>query len=169
MWEALTPYHFHGLWSAITNTDTSSLCARWQFQTLSPHVAEFAFDKSVMSYLFWAAAFAHERTSHPVAFGRLSWWHLHSLSQANVAVWAAVSYPVSWWVNFLQVEVFWVRVLDCSLCVCELLPLGGVSLNSFHATGIGVGPQVGRILGSVIWRILWVQVIYLLLLSESSV
>lgn len=51
------------------------------------------------------------------------------------------TYPVSWWVNFLQMEVFWFSVQDWSLCACELLALGGVSLNFFHATGVGVDPK----------------------------
>lgn len=33
------------------------------------------------------------------------------------------TYPVSRWVNFLQMEVFWFRVQDWSLCACELLAL----------------------------------------------
>lgn len=47
------------------------------------------------------------------------------------------TYPVSWWVNFLQMEVFWFRVQDCSLC----------SVNCWLLVGYPWTPSMQQVLG----------------------
>lgn len=167
IWEGPVPYPFQGLWSALTNTDTCSAGCQVGFQTLSPHLAELAFENPIASSLFWAAAFAQERINHALAFGSLSWWCLHSLSQIKTCSVSCCDQPYELVVNLMQVEEFCFRVHDCSLCSCELLALGGISLNSFHQQLSWLDCRPGCVLGSVIWRTLWEQVVYLLLLSES--
>lgn len=122
IWEAPVPSPFHGLWRALTNTNTCSAGCQVGFKPASTHGRT----------CIWQSCYVFSVRSCSLCTGKdkpcSGFWEpfmvMPSLfvSDKGCSV-SCCDQPCELVVNFMQKEEFCFRVHNCSLCSCELLAL----------------------------------------------